>query len=295
MRRSVLSPRGTRGPIQAVLRTQPRRRFATPPIKNTTIPKPIEPSKEQAIPVGPYYESILDSARLIPETYPIRPPSSAIPEPETPSKTQPGKKPKTPKADTAKASPPTPSAPTPTPPPDSPEEKVRVIFGTRLAGPSERAERLAAIKNRSTVIAGVRVPPKPEEPDNCCMSGCVNCVWDLFRDDIEEWAAANQEAERRLRAQEAGVGATEDSMAPRAEVRVGHQELDHGAVSMDDDGGGSSGNWDVGDMGQESDAKLSKDFWDEELYKNIPIGIQEFMKQEKRLKQKHMQDGTVGG
>ncbi|KAF2863814.1 hypothetical protein K470DRAFT_82922 [Piedraia hortae CBS 480.64] len=31
------------------------------------------------------------------------------------------------------------------------------------------------------------LPPKPEEPDNCCMSGCENCVWNLYRDEMEEW------------------------------------------------------------------------------------------------------------
>lgn len=30
---------------------------------------------------------------------------------------------------------------------------------------------------KGTIVAGVRIPPKPLEPDNCCMSGCVNCTW----------------------------------------------------------------------------------------------------------------------
>src|SRR5687768_17770219 len=42
--------------------------------------------------------------------------------------------------------------------------------------------------------------PMPEEPDNCCMSGCVNCVWDLFREDMEEYTAKKSEGEARLKA-----------------------------------------------------------------------------------------------
>jgi hypothetical protein len=45
----------------------------------------------------------------------------------------------------------------------------------------------------------------------------------------------------------------------------------------------------------EGEGRIAKDFWDEELYKNVPVGIREFMKQEKRLKEKHLREGTVGG
>lgn len=57
---------------------------------------------------------------------------------------------------------------------------------------------------------------------------------------------------------------------------------------MEDDGGGSVANWDA-------DGKTTRDLWDEELYKNVPVGIREFMKQEKKLKEKHAREGTLGG
>jgi len=60
---------------------------------------------------------------------------------------------------------------------------------------------------------------------------------------------------------------------------------------MDDDGGGSEANWDA----VEPSSKIAKDLWDDELYRNLPVGIREFMKQEKRLKLKHEREGTVGG
>jgi hypothetical protein len=58
------------------------------------------------------------------------------------------------------------------------------------------------------MIAGVWVPPKPVEPDNCCMSGCVNCVLSTFVEDLEEWKKATRRAESALKGleQEDGDG-----------------------------------------------------------------------------------------
>lgn len=71
---------------------------------------------------------------------------------------------------------------------------------------------------------------------------------------------------------------------------------------MDDDGGGSETNWRTEEDGMKmmmkaktDSPKIAKDFWDEDLYANVPVGIREFMKHEKRLKKKHAEEGTVGG
>jgi membrane protein involved in colicin uptake len=175
-----------------------------------------------------------------------------------------------------------------------------VIFGSRLAGPAERAEQLAKLRQKSTLVAGVLVPPKPEEPDNCCMSGCVNCVWDRYRDEMEDWALADAEAKSKLaaeRAAEAGTGAgasaNADMDADSAKRPPTTAGADHTAASMDDGGGGLDTNWDV--PSAPPSPKIAKDFWDDDLYKNVPVGIREFMKQEKRLKEKHAREGTSGG
>ncbi|KAG7286464.1 hypothetical protein NEMBOFW57_008775 [Staphylotrichum longicolle] len=352
MRRTFLSARPARAVYRAFGSQQPRRTFATPPIKDDSPPSPIEPSKEQAHPVGPFYEAILRTPKPLPKEKPEEPPVTsqespkaapeakpaaeekpAASEDKTAAAAQEDKKPARrprkprqtaaaaaaePKAKSVPSS--SPSLPTPEPSTDqglpSPEERVppsnsdplqadaatepqpnpaRVVFGSSLAGPAERAERLARLRAESRVVAGVRVPPKPEEPDNCCMSGCVNCVWDRYRDEMEEWAGASAEAERRLAAAQAGgaMGVTEESMQAEErgrgmELGVHDEVADRGAMGMEDDGGGSAANW-------SGEGKIVKDFWDEELYKNVPVGIREFMKQEKRLKEKHLREGSAGG
>jgi len=116
------------------------------------------------------------------------------------------------------------------------------------------------------------------------MSGCVNCVWDRYGDEVEEWAAARKEADQALR--------KEKSYQKERKRRLGGTGLMHGegeaviaeAVSMDDDGGGSEGNW-----------ALDDGMTSEDLFQGVPVGIREFMKQEKRLKEKHAREGTSGG
>ncbi|KAM3551618.1 hypothetical protein MY1884_007626 [Beauveria asiatica] len=160
-------------------------------------------------------------------------------------------------------------------------ERARVIFGSRLLGPADRADRAA----QATTIAGVRVPPRPEEPDNCCMSGCVNCVWDLYREDMEEWTLASSEARKR-RAESAAATATAAAAAAAASAGAGGGGA--GLVG----GGGFDKNLAMGAAG---DATITKDMWTDDVFRNVPVGIREFMKQEKRLKEKHRREGTVGG
>lgn len=171
------------------------------------------------------------------------------------------------------------TAPEPPPPESLPKtqkeltlEKARIVFGSKLAGPAERRKEIA---EASQVIAGVTVPPKPEEPDNCCMSGCVNCVWELYRDEMEEWADKSAQARAAMQAQrQAGQGS--------GQMVAGSGVPTHVAVSMDDDGGGSESNW--GMVGGSSESSLFED---------IPVGIREFMRTEKKLKamQREQQKG----
>lgn len=71
---------------------------------------------------------------------------------------------------------------------------------------------------------------------------------------MEEWSSANKKAQKRL--QSAG-GA--------------------GSSSVDADGGRSVA----------TETKIAKDLWQEDVFDNVPVGIREFMKQEKRIREKH--------
>ncbi|KAJ5180728.1 hypothetical protein N7492_003938 [Penicillium capsulatum] len=153
----------------------------------------------------------------------------------------------------------------------TPQEKMAIVFGTRLAGPgrNSRYNPGEAPPSAWKTINGVPIPPRPEEPDNCCMSGCVNCVWDNFRDEMEEWAGRVETA----KAKDGPESSTKDMRtSPRAEVESASQ-------SMDEDGGGSETNW---------PAPSQRD----DLFANIPVGIREFMKTEKKLRLKHQKEAT---
>ena len=89
------------------------------------------------------------------------------------------------------------------------------------------------------------------------MSGCVNCVWDGYREELEGWAERRKEA--RL-----------------LEMK---QKQGEASGSMDDDGGGSESLWRKGDQGL-----LERgEFGSEGLFEGVPVGIREFMRTEKRL------------
>lgn len=157
------------------------------------------------------------------------------------------------------------------------KEKAKVVFGSRLASPVERRNK---IEVGSQNIAGVMVPPKPEEPDNCCMSGCVNCVWDVYQEDLDEWASKSAEARQQLQAQKSSGSAT-GTMTTKTTTSQEPATPTHVAVSMDDDGGGSETNWREG---------IAKSGEEGDLLGNIPVGIREFMRTEKMLKQKHSEE-----
>ena len=197
---------------------------------------------EQKHPVGEYYESLLSQ--------PLPSVTSATRQPTTPS------------------------PPSPLPKSDKEETlaKARVVFGSRLAGP---AERRSEIQKKSKLIAGVWVPPRPEEPDNCCMSGCVNCVWDQYGEELEAWAAARKAADANLRKEKGLETAQSRRRKTGTGIILGEAEkgTQHTMISMDDDGGGSETNWGTG--------------LDTDLFSGVPVGILEFMKQEKRLREKH--------
>lgn len=72
--------------------------------------------------------------------------------------------------------------------------RAKRVFGDLGSREKSRSEA----ESKAVVVCGVKVPAQPEEPTNCCMSGCVNCVWELYKDEIEEWRSKVKEARGKI-------------------------------------------------------------------------------------------------
>ncbi|KAI4386790.1 hypothetical protein MLD38_004692 [Melastoma candidum] len=44
-----------------------------------------------------------------------------------------------------------------------------------------------AVKEAPGKSAPPPPPPEKPSPDDCCGSGCVRCVWDVYYEDLEEY------------------------------------------------------------------------------------------------------------
>lgn len=80
------------------------------------------------------------------------------------------------------------------------------------------------------------------------------------------------------------ASASADKGAKGKEMRqTRRKEVESASTSMDDDGGGSETNWEL-------PAVPETGIGEDDLFKGIPVGIREFMKTEKKLREKKSSD-----
>lgn len=89
--------------------------------------------------------------------------------------------------------------------PNSPEQQAVQIQALPAGDPIEVVEQTEIKAERiqpqpdlgtNTVFHGVTIPtrPKPPESDECCMSGCARCVYDLYTEDLQDFHKDMQHA-----------------------------------------------------------------------------------------------------
>lgn len=144
----------------------------------------------------------------------------------------------------------------------TPEQRIARVFGGRIKGEDRQSSSRVNV-GEPRYIAGVLVPDKPTEPDNCCMSGCINCVWEMYNDDIKDWNAKRKRAAELL-VQKGGVWPA-DFHPPIKFLKP--ENLPQGLSAKV----------------REAPQAMAKE---EESWNNVPVQIRVFAEVEKRLKQK---------
>lgn len=90
--------------------------------------------------------------------------------------------------------------------PSSKRMDLQDIFGTVGKKQSVSSRMDLSYRAELRKVCGVEIPKKPIPPTNCCGSGCVNCVWVIFDDDMEDWKYATEEAVKCLNSQDTSLG-----------------------------------------------------------------------------------------
>lgn len=145
------------------------------------------------------------------------------------------------------------------------EERISKVFGGRIKGEAPKSSSRVA-RGEPRNIAGVMVPEKPLEPDNCCMSGCINCVWELYNDDVKEWNVQRKKAADLLVKK---GGRWPDNFYPPV-LRLKKDNLPLSLVEKRDKG----------------EIKEANKLEEEEGWGNIPVAIRVFAEMEKKMKAK---------
>lgn len=138
----------------------------------------------------------------------------------------------------------------------SSSDRVKKLFGQL----GSRQDRRLEAQRHAISIAGLKLSPRPLQPTNCCMSGCVNCVWELYKDELAEWKEKRAEIKRKLLFEQRDLEWPVQVLGPEPEGRQsGHTAGDRAKL----------------------EAKIEAD---KNADDDLDVGIKAFLKMEKRLK-----------
>ncbi|KNC96817.1 uncharacterized protein SPPG_08018 [Spizellomyces punctatus DAOM BR117] len=69
---------------------------------------------------------------------------------------------------------------------------------------------------------------QPEAPTNCCMSGCVHCVWDLYQEDMDDYQTSKRKIRDRRRELLLAAGREEEAAQELQEETPPEDMIDPG-------------------------------------------------------------------
>lgn len=75
--------------------------------------------------------------------------------------------------------------------PDSRQTLSAAPLPAQQPSKAEDPRTVEAPKTPQLAIRGVRIPsrPPPPGPEDCCMSGCAHCAYDIYADDLQDFHA----------------------------------------------------------------------------------------------------------
>ncbi|KAK0550747.1 hypothetical protein OC845_002522 [Tilletia horrida] len=165
----------------------------------------------------------------------------------------------------------------------SPEKRSKIAIGNTI--PSDATSSAAAPSNtagpegpKPVIIRGVAIPrkPPPPGPEDCCMSGCAHCTYDIYADAIQEYLSELSHAQSQLAALSSPPMSDDDWAAAAA---LGIKRADPPAVAARG-GGGAAGE------GKEAEEDRAQREVDEAVRNIEDPTLRAFLDMERKLKKR---------